>query len=79
MFPSAAIFSFILSKEVNIDISWLNSQGPVESADHLPPTLKKTIGKTLYEKLDAKITDGTKVSISDSFVSFLEPLYWVKF
>ncbi|KAG7503560.1 transient receptor potential cation channel subfamily M member 2 [Solea senegalensis] len=35
--------------------------GPVQSADHLPVTLKRTIGKKLYEKLDAKVSEGTKV------------------
>lgn len=35
--------------------------GPVESADHLPVTLKRTMGKTLYEKINAIASEGTKV------------------
>ncbi|XP_071321114.1 transient receptor potential cation channel subfamily M member 2 [Trachinotus anak] len=35
--------------------------GPVQSADHLPVTLKRTMGKTLYEKMNAKVPEGTKV------------------
>ncbi|XP_067370897.1 transient receptor potential cation channel subfamily M member 2 isoform X3 [Channa argus] len=35
--------------------------GPVESADHLPVTLKKTMGNMLYEKLNAKVSEGTKL------------------
>ncbi|KAK2839691.1 hypothetical protein Q5P01_013431 [Channa striata] len=35
--------------------------GPVESADHLPVTLKKIMGNTLYEKINAKVSEGTKV------------------
>ncbi|XP_062287944.1 transient receptor potential cation channel subfamily M member 2 isoform X1 [Scomber scombrus] len=36
--------------------------GPVESAHHLPLTLESTMGKKLYEKLNEKISEGTKVS-----------------
>ncbi|XP_047193404.1 transient receptor potential cation channel subfamily M member 2 [Scophthalmus maximus] len=36
--------------------------GPVKSADHLPVMLKRTMGKTLYEKITAKVSEGTKVS-----------------
>uniref|UniRef100_A0A4W6FEJ6 Transient receptor potential cation channel, subfamily M, member 2 n=1 Tax=Lates calcarifer TaxID=8187 RepID=A0A4W6FEJ6_LATCA len=32
--------------------------GPVQSADQLPVTLKRTMGKTLYEKLNAKVFEG---------------------
>ncbi|XP_040913185.1 transient receptor potential cation channel subfamily M member 2 [Toxotes jaculatrix] len=35
--------------------------GPVESTDHLPVTLKRTMGKTLYGKISAKVSEGTKV------------------
>ncbi|XP_069554701.1 LOW QUALITY PROTEIN: transient receptor potential cation channel subfamily M member 2 [Brachyistius frenatus] len=35
-------------------------RGPVDSTDHLPPTLKKTMGKTLYETINAKVSEGTK-------------------
>ncbi|XP_063356305.1 transient receptor potential cation channel subfamily M member 2 [Pelmatolapia mariae] len=35
--------------------------GPVDSADKLPPTLKKTMGKKLYEMINAKLSEGTKV------------------
>uniref|UniRef100_A0A3B4UZH4 Transient receptor potential cation channel, subfamily M, member 2 n=1 Tax=Seriola dumerili TaxID=41447 RepID=A0A3B4UZH4_SERDU len=35
--------------------------GPVQSADQLPVTLKRTMGKTLYEKINAKVSEGTKV------------------
>ncbi|KAF0026223.1 hypothetical protein F2P81_020960 [Scophthalmus maximus] len=35
--------------------------GPVKSADHLPVMLKRTMGKTLYEKITAKVSEGTKV------------------
>ncbi|XP_044073631.1 transient receptor potential cation channel subfamily M member 2 isoform X1 [Siniperca chuatsi] len=35
--------------------------GPVQSADNLPVTLKRTMGKKLYEKLNAKVSKGTKV------------------
>ncbi|XP_068559379.1 transient receptor potential cation channel subfamily M member 2 [Cebidichthys violaceus] len=35
--------------------------GPLQSADHLPVTLKKTMGKTLYEKINAIVSEGTKV------------------
>ncbi|XP_037831853.1 transient receptor potential cation channel subfamily M member 2 [Kryptolebias marmoratus] len=36
--------------------------GSIDSADHLPVALKKTLGKTLYEALNAKLPTGTKVS-----------------
>lgn len=35
--------------------------GSVESADQLPATLKKMLGKKLYETIKAKIPKGTKV------------------
>ncbi|GAA6230191.1 transient receptor potential cation channel subfamily M member 2 isoform X2 [Lates japonicus] len=35
--------------------------GPVQSADQLPVTLKRIMGKTLYEKLNTKVSEGTKV------------------
>ncbi|XP_035762623.1 transient receptor potential cation channel subfamily M member 2 [Neolamprologus brichardi] len=35
--------------------------GPVDSADKLPPTLKKTMGKKLCETINAKLSEGTKV------------------
>ncbi|XP_070771465.1 transient receptor potential cation channel subfamily M member 2 [Enoplosus armatus] len=35
--------------------------GPVQSADHLPVTLKRTLGKKLYEKINAQVSEGTKV------------------
>ncbi|XP_075960121.1 transient receptor potential cation channel subfamily M member 2 [Anarhichas minor] len=35
--------------------------GPLESPDHLPVALKKTMGKLLYEKINAKVAEGTKV------------------
>ncbi|XP_042350815.1 transient receptor potential cation channel subfamily M member 2 [Plectropomus leopardus] len=35
--------------------------GPVESADHLPVTLKRTMGKKLYEIIKALASEGTKV------------------
>ncbi|XP_067459474.1 transient receptor potential cation channel subfamily M member 2-like isoform X1 [Thunnus thynnus] len=35
--------------------------GPVESAHHLPVTLERTMGKKLYEKLNEKVSEGTKV------------------
>ncbi|CAB1430717.1 unnamed protein product [Pleuronectes platessa] len=36
--------------------------GPVQPDGLLPVTLKKTMGKTLFEKLNAKVSEGTKVS-----------------
>lgn len=36
-------------------------QGPAQSEQDLPVTLKGTLGKTLYEKLNAKLSDGRKV------------------
>ncbi|TNN53990.1 Transient receptor potential cation channel subfamily M member 2 [Liparis tanakae] len=35
--------------------------GPLQAADQLPVTLKKSMGKTLYEKINAKVSEGTKV------------------
>ncbi|XP_030283130.1 transient receptor potential cation channel subfamily M member 2 isoform X2 [Sparus aurata] len=35
--------------------------GPVQTTDVLPVTLKRTMGKTLYEKLNEKVSDGIKV------------------
>ncbi|XP_068428649.1 transient receptor potential cation channel subfamily M member 2 isoform X2 [Clinocottus analis] len=35
--------------------------GPLQSADELPVTLKRTLGKTLYEMINAKVSEGTKV------------------
>ncbi|XP_026150464.1 transient receptor potential cation channel subfamily M member 2 [Mastacembelus armatus] len=35
--------------------------GPVESADHLPVSLKEIMGKKLYETIDAKVSEGIKV------------------
>ncbi|XP_029385890.1 transient receptor potential cation channel subfamily M member 2 [Echeneis naucrates] len=35
--------------------------GPVQSADQLPVMLKRTMGKTLYEKINTKLSEGTKV------------------
>uniref|UniRef100_UPI0037E9964E transient receptor potential cation channel subfamily M member 2 n=1 Tax=Semicossyphus pulcher TaxID=241346 RepID=UPI0037E9964E len=35
--------------------------GPVQSADYLPVTLKRTMGATLYEKISEKVSAGTKV------------------
>nr|XP_029136475.1 transient receptor potential cation channel subfamily M member 2-like [Labrus bergylta] len=35
--------------------------GPVQSADELPVTLKRTFGKKLFEKLSEKASEGTKV------------------
>ncbi|XP_047456105.1 transient receptor potential cation channel subfamily M member 2 [Mugil cephalus] len=36
--------------------------GPVDSADQLPLCLKRTLGKKLYETLNEKVSEGTKVS-----------------
>ncbi|XP_021180116.2 transient receptor potential cation channel subfamily M member 2 isoform X1 [Fundulus heteroclitus] len=36
--------------------------GPVESVDHLPGCLKGILGKKLFEALNAKVSEGTKVS-----------------
>ncbi|XP_075334645.1 transient receptor potential cation channel subfamily M member 2-like [Odontesthes bonariensis] len=35
--------------------------GPVDSADQLPATLKRTLGKKLYETINANVSEGTKV------------------
>ncbi|XP_029707113.1 transient receptor potential cation channel subfamily M member 2 isoform X3 [Takifugu rubripes] len=35
--------------------------GPTQSEEELPVTLKGTLGNTLYEKLNAKLSDGRKV------------------
>ncbi|XP_023136566.3 transient receptor potential cation channel subfamily M member 2 isoform X1 [Amphiprion ocellaris] len=35
--------------------------GPVDSADRLPVILKRTMGKKLYEMINAKVSEGTKV------------------
>ncbi|XP_034741954.1 transient receptor potential cation channel subfamily M member 2 [Etheostoma cragini] len=35
--------------------------GPVQSADHMPVTLIRTMGKKLCEELIAKVSEGTKV------------------
>lgn len=35
--------------------------GPVDSADRLPVALKRTMGKKLYEMINAKVSEGTKV------------------
>ncbi|KAM9347244.1 transient receptor potential cation channel subfamily M member 2 [Symphorus nematophorus] len=35
--------------------------GPTQSAVQLPVNLKRTLGKNLYEKLNEKVTEGTKV------------------
>nr|XP_046260808.1 transient receptor potential cation channel subfamily M member 2 [Scatophagus argus] len=35
--------------------------GPVQSAENLPVNLKQTLGKKLYEKLNEKVSEGTKV------------------
>ncbi|XP_045910552.1 transient receptor potential cation channel subfamily M member 2 isoform X2 [Micropterus dolomieu] len=35
--------------------------GPAHSADHLPLTLQRTLGKKLFEKINAKVPEGTKV------------------
>ncbi|XP_059198440.1 transient receptor potential cation channel subfamily M member 2-like [Centropristis striata] len=35
--------------------------GPAESADELPGSLKKTMGKKIYEIINAKVSEGTKV------------------
>ncbi|KAA8588234.1 hypothetical protein FQN60_001428 [Etheostoma spectabile] len=35
--------------------------GPVQSADHMPVTLIRTMGKKLYEEVNAKVSEGTKV------------------
>ncbi|XP_035531934.1 transient receptor potential cation channel subfamily M member 2 [Morone saxatilis] len=35
--------------------------GPVQSADQLPASLKKTMGKSLYEKINEKVSEGIKV------------------
>ncbi|KAM4731283.1 transient receptor potential cation channel subfamily M member 2 [Anableps anableps] len=36
--------------------------GPVDSMDHLPGNLKGILGKKLFEALNAKVSEGTKVS-----------------
>ncbi|XP_070693966.1 transient receptor potential cation channel subfamily M member 2 [Pempheris klunzingeri] len=36
--------------------------GPVESADHLPTTLERTMGKKLLEIINEKVSEETKVS-----------------
>uniref|UniRef100_A0A673C9F8 Transient receptor potential cation channel, subfamily M, member 2 n=1 Tax=Sphaeramia orbicularis TaxID=375764 RepID=A0A673C9F8_9TELE len=36
--------------------------GAVDSTDRLPVTLRRIMGKTLYEKLQAKLTEGIKVN-----------------
>uniref|UniRef100_A0A096MCP0 Transient receptor potential cation channel, subfamily M, member 2 n=1 Tax=Poecilia formosa TaxID=48698 RepID=A0A096MCP0_POEFO len=36
--------------------------GPVDSLDHLPGNLKGILGKKLFEALDAKVSEGVKVS-----------------
>ncbi|XP_023193351.1 transient receptor potential cation channel subfamily M member 2 isoform X1 [Xiphophorus maculatus] len=36
--------------------------GPVDSVDHLPGNLKGILGDKLFEALDAKVSEGTKVS-----------------
>uniref|UniRef100_A0A3B3CWT1 Transient receptor potential cation channel, subfamily M, member 2 n=1 Tax=Oryzias melastigma TaxID=30732 RepID=A0A3B3CWT1_ORYME len=36
--------------------------GPVERDDHLPETLKQTLGSTLYDAINAKVSVGTKLS-----------------
>ncbi|XP_037542317.1 transient receptor potential cation channel subfamily M member 2 [Nematolebias whitei] len=35
--------------------------GPIDSADHLPVALKSTLGNKLYEALNIKLSEGTKV------------------
>ncbi|XP_030614039.1 transient receptor potential cation channel subfamily M member 2-like [Archocentrus centrarchus] len=35
--------------------------GPVDSADHLPPRLKRKMGKELYETINANLSEGKKV------------------
>lgn len=35
--------------------------GPINSDEHLPPSLKTTLGDTLYETLNEKMSEGTKV------------------
>ncbi|XP_034059864.1 LOW QUALITY PROTEIN: transient receptor potential cation channel subfamily M member 2 [Gymnodraco acuticeps] len=35
--------------------------GPIESADHLPVILRRTMGKKMYEIVNAKLSEGTKV------------------
>ncbi|XP_037345414.2 transient receptor potential cation channel subfamily M member 2 [Pungitius pungitius] len=35
--------------------------GALQSADHLPVALERTIGRTMYEKLNAKVSEGIKV------------------
>ncbi|XP_074551386.1 transient receptor potential cation channel subfamily M member 2 [Halichoeres trimaculatus] len=36
--------------------------GPTQSADQLPVNLQKTLGKTVYEKLSEKLSEGKKIS-----------------
>lgn len=40
----------------------------MKSADHLPVMLKRTMGKTLYEKITAKVSEGTKVGRNNALL-----------
>lgn len=42
------------------------AQGSVHTADHLPVTLKKAMGTSLYQKINEKVLEGTKVSLVTS-------------
>lgn len=54
---------FVTAKRKKILCCYSKPQGPAQSEQDLPVTLKGTLGKTLYEKLNAKLSDGRKVSL----------------
>lgn len=57
---------------MNCSVLVSNLQGPIESANHLPVILRRTMGKKMYEIVNAKLSEGTKVGLFNTSVRLIE-------